>query len=147
MKVDRRWLWAGGILTIAGGGALALGVPLATLITLAAVLACPAAMYFGMGMMGRMQGGAETGGGARALDGRGAETHTPVALPASTGTGAPSRAPTLEAPRVNDDPVMILKRRLAAGEMTLEEYDRLLAVIARAGPGRNASPTGQGASR
>ncbi len=146
MEVDRRWLWAGGILTIAGG-ALALGVPIATLITLAAVLACPAAMYFGMGMMGRMQGGAEMGAGGRALDGRGAKTHTPLPLPAPTGTGAPSRAPALEAPPVNDDPVMILKRRLAAGEITLEEYDRLLAAISRPDPVRDTPVKGQGTSR
>lgn len=47
MKVDRKWLWIGG--AVAGAGAaLALGVPLGTLLIVAALLACPAAMYLGM---------------------------------------------------------------------------------------------------
>lgn len=47
MKIDRMWLWLGGAL--AGGGvALALGVPLGTLLIVAAILACPAMMLLGM---------------------------------------------------------------------------------------------------
>lgn len=86
MRVDRRWLWVGGILA-AAGAALALGVPLATLLTLAAVPACPAAMYLGMcgmGMMGRMQGRTEAGGAA-SPDGRDSGT---VAHRAAGGSGA-----------------------------------------------------------
>lgn len=144
MTVDRKWLWVGGILAVAGG-ALALGVPLATLITLAAVLACPAAMYFGMGMMGRMQGGAETGG-TSSPDGRGAGM-SKATRPAAAGAAmVPSEAPTTmrDAPPPIDDPVMILKRRLAAGDISLDEYDRLLAAISRPGPARDPSATGEG---
>ena len=47
MKVDRKWLWIGGAV-VGAGAALALGVPLGTLLIVAALLACPAAMYLGM---------------------------------------------------------------------------------------------------
>lgn len=47
MKIERKWLWGAGALT-AAAALFAAGVPLTTLIILAAVLACPAAMYFGM---------------------------------------------------------------------------------------------------
>ena len=140
MNVDRRWLWAGGILTIAGG-ALAMGVPLATLITIAAVLACPAARYFGMGMMGRMHGSAETGG-SPSHDGRGARTGEAVPRAAAGAAMAPSGAPALQAPPPADDPVMVLKRRLAAGDISLDEYERLRAAISRPDPGRVTSTTG-----
>jgi hypothetical protein len=143
MTADRRWLWVGGILAVVGG-ALALGVPLATLIRLAALLACPAAMYFGMGMMGRMHGGTETGG-TSSPDGRGAGTARPAA--AST-TMAPSQAPTtaLHASPDVDDPVIILKRRLASGNISLDEYDRVLAAVSRPGPALTSSATEQGTS-
>lgn len=148
MNVDPRWLWAGGILAIAGG-ALVLGVPLATVITIAAVLACPAAMYFGMGMMGRTHGGAEMGGGTRVLDGRDAATTGASApLPSASRPAAdPSLASERAAASDHEDPIVILKRRLAAGEIALAEYERLLAVISRPAPGRDEFPTGQGASR
>ncbi len=47
MRTQRRWLWIGGAIATAAA-ALALGLPLSTLLIVAAVLACPAAMYFGM---------------------------------------------------------------------------------------------------
>ncbi len=50
MKVDRRWLWVAGVLG-AGGLGLALGVPLGTLLIVAALLACPVMMMRGMGGM------------------------------------------------------------------------------------------------
>ncbi len=56
MARGRRWFWLAGALVVALG-ALAWGIPLATLLTIAALLACPAAMFLGMGMMGRMQDG------------------------------------------------------------------------------------------
>ena len=102
MTVDRRWLWAGGALAVAGG-ALALGVPLATPITIAAVLACPAAMYFGMGMMGRMHGSAEAGG-SPSHDDRGARTGEAVPQAAAGSAMAPSGAPAPQAAPPADDP-------------------------------------------
>lgn len=56
MKIDRKWMWAGGAL--AGAAVLvAAGVPLITVVLLAAVLACPAAMFLGMRGMQHGQGG------------------------------------------------------------------------------------------
>ena len=50
----RLWLWIGGVL--AGAAlALAFGVSLGTLLVVAAILACPVAMYFGMRGMGTQQ--------------------------------------------------------------------------------------------
>jgi hypothetical protein len=55
MATQRRWLWiGGGVLAVAA--ALALGVPLASVSVLAAALACPLAMYFGMRGIGMGQG-------------------------------------------------------------------------------------------
>jgi hypothetical protein len=150
MAIDRRWLWVGGILAVAGG-ALALGVSLATLLTLAAVLACPAAMYFGMcgmGMKGRMQEGADTKGPVSS-DGRGAGTATALPPAAAGTTMAPSHAsstPTLSPLPLIDDPVTILKRRLASGEISLDDYDRLLAAVSRPDPARSSPAPGQGTS-
>lgn len=56
MKSKDRWLWFGGALA-AGGVALALGVPLGTVLIVAALLACPVTMYFGMRGMHRASGG------------------------------------------------------------------------------------------
>ena len=54
MTHARLWLWLGGVL--AGVAlALALGVPLGTLLVVAAILACPVAMYFGMRGVGSQQ--------------------------------------------------------------------------------------------
>ncbi len=54
MRSARTWLWIVGI--IAGVAvALAFGVSLGTLVIVAAVLACPIAMYFGMRGMGSQQ--------------------------------------------------------------------------------------------
>ena len=47
MTINRKWLWIGGA-AAGAAAALALGVPLATLLLVAAVLACPAMMLFGM---------------------------------------------------------------------------------------------------
>ena len=54
MSSARTWLWIIGI--IAGVAvALAFGVSLGTLLIVAALLACPIAMYFGMRGMGSQQ--------------------------------------------------------------------------------------------
>ena len=54
MSAPRTWLWRGGI--IAGVAvALAFGVSLGTLLIVAALLACPIGMYFGMRGMGMQQ--------------------------------------------------------------------------------------------
>ena len=54
MRSARTWLWMVGI--IAGVAvALAFGVSLGTLLIVAALLACPIAMYFGMRGMGSQQ--------------------------------------------------------------------------------------------
>ena len=55
MTKQRKWLWVGGVIA-AAVTALALGVPLNTLLLLGAVLLCPAAMYFGMSGMGTQRG-------------------------------------------------------------------------------------------
>jgi uncharacterized membrane protein YdjX (TVP38/TMEM64 family) len=55
MTTQRTWVWiGGGVLAVVA--ALALGVPLGTIVVLAAVLACPLAMYFGMRGMSMGQG-------------------------------------------------------------------------------------------
>ncbi|MGH2374543.1 MAG: DUF2933 domain-containing protein [bacterium] len=56
MKIERKWLWLGGAV-VGAGGALALGVPLGTLLIVAAVLACPLMMLFGMRGMHQGAGG------------------------------------------------------------------------------------------
>ncbi len=56
MKLDRKWLWRGGAV-VGAGAALALGVPLGTLLVVAAVLACPLMMLFGMRGMQQGAGG------------------------------------------------------------------------------------------
>ena len=56
MKIERKWLWLGG--AVAGhGAALALGVPLGTLLIVTAVLVCPLMMFFGMRGMQHGSGG------------------------------------------------------------------------------------------
>ncbi len=47
MMPQRLWLWIGGVI-IGAAAALALGVSLGTLLVMAAILACPVSMYFGM---------------------------------------------------------------------------------------------------
>ncbi len=115
MQVGRRWYWLGAALVVAGG-VLVAGVPLGTLLTIAALLACPAAMYFGMGMMGRP--GASQAGGDPAHQPGSAQMYEDTAL--------------LESPPPGD-PLTVLKLRLAKGDITLEEYERLAVVLA--GPG------------
>ena len=51
---QRRWLWIGGGVA-AVGTALALSVPPGNVLIVAAALACPLAMYFGMRGMGMGQ--------------------------------------------------------------------------------------------
>jgi type III secretory pathway component EscV len=51
MTNQNKWLWIGAVVA-AVVIALALGVPLGTLLIVAAVLLCPAVMYFGMRGMG-----------------------------------------------------------------------------------------------
>lgn len=55
MKINRMWLWLGAALAGAGV-ALALGVPLGTLLVVAAVLVCPLMMFLGMRGMHRAGG-------------------------------------------------------------------------------------------
>jgi hypothetical protein len=51
---QRQWLWVGaGVAAVAA--ALTLGVPLGSVLIVAAALACPVAMYFGMRGMGMGQ--------------------------------------------------------------------------------------------
>jgi uncharacterized membrane protein YdjX (TVP38/TMEM64 family) len=51
MTTQHTWVWIGsGVLAVAA--ALALGVPLGSVLIVAAILACPLAMYFGMRGMG-----------------------------------------------------------------------------------------------
>ena len=47
MTNQRKWLWVGGGV-VAAAATLALGVPPGTVLIVALVLLCPAAMYFGM---------------------------------------------------------------------------------------------------
>jgi putative Ca2+/H+ antiporter (TMEM165/GDT1 family) len=51
MTREGKWWVVGGIVA-AAAAALALGVPFGTLLIVAAILACPLAMYFGMRGMG-----------------------------------------------------------------------------------------------
>jgi hypothetical protein len=51
MTRQGKWLVVGGIVA-AAAAALALGVPLGSLLIVAVILACPLAMYFGMRGMG-----------------------------------------------------------------------------------------------
>ena len=131
MNPNRRMWWLGGIVVVAGA-ALAAGVPLTTLLYLGAILACPAAMFFGMGMMGRMQSAPEPERAPASPNALPEPVRSPVALP------EPPQRATLDSqgkevvadPYADDDPVMILKRRLARGEIIVEEYERLMAVVA-----------------
>ncbi len=116
MKTNRTWLWLGGALVVAAG-ILALGVPLGTVLTIAAVLACPAAMFLGMGMMGRMQGG------------QAVEPSGPPAVPGAAAAGTSPMGPESAGGHETEDPIAILKRRLARGEVSLEEYERLAMAI------------------
>lgn len=59
MTTQRKWLWAGGIVA-AAAALLALGVPPLTLLLIALILGCPAAMYFGRGMGGKVMGSEST---------------------------------------------------------------------------------------
>jgi uncharacterized protein (DUF2062 family) len=52
--IQHRWLWIGAGVA-AAAAALALGVPLGSVLIVAAALACPLAMYFGMRGMGMGQ--------------------------------------------------------------------------------------------
>jgi hypothetical protein len=54
MTIQRSWLWIGGGVA-AVATVLALGVPPGSVLILAAALACPLAMYFGMRGMGMGQ--------------------------------------------------------------------------------------------
>jgi hypothetical protein len=104
MKRDRRWFWLGVAVAVVGA-ALAAGVPLATILTIADVLVCPAAMYFGMATMGRppaaIQHDETAGSTGQATRGEVAARSAPAVLPEATGDGA--------------DPLVILKSRLTKG--------------------------------
>jgi len=121
MRGNRTWLWIGGALAGAAG-ALVLGVPLRTVLTVAALLVCPAAMFLGMGMMGGMQpAGARETPRTTATEAPG----HPAAPGVDTGAGVGAR----DAVGGADDPITILRRRLAKGELSVEEYERLATVI------------------
>ncbi len=139
MPVDRRWYWLGAALAVAGIALLA-GMPLGTLLYVAALLACPAAMFFGMGMMGRTS--TSDAGGMGSQPGSPQVERADTAMPAAP-VGPSDHAPLdfveppshhREAPRPDEDPLVILKIRLAKGEITLEEYDRLVAAIMHPDP-------------
>lgn len=124
MKSDRRWYWLGAAV-VAAGVALAAGVPLATILTFALVLACPAMMFLGMCMMGRPRASGQgdrmaSSAGPQQTQGEVAARSAATALPEATADGA--------------DPLPILKIRLAKGDITLEEYDRLLARVSAPDP-------------
>lgn len=126
---DRRWLWLTGAL-IAVLGALAWGIPLGTLLTIAALLACPAAMLFGMGMMGRTQEGGMACHSGAPGKAHGETPRMSLAGPSGSETSTAPQGQTGSASLVADeDPILILKRRLAAGQISLEEYERLAAAI------------------
>jgi len=112
MAVGRKWYWLGAALG-AAGIALAAGIPLGTVLYAAAILACPAAMFFGMGMMGGTQGREQR-----------------ASVPPVQPRLEEARAPAVPL----DDPLMILKRRLASGEISVEEYERMTAVISSPSP-------------
>jgi hypothetical protein len=134
---DRRWVWLGGALAVALA-AIAWGVPLVTLLSVAALLACPAAMLFGMGAMCRMQG-AQTADRAAAearLRERAFLSTPTLTLPARDGEAA-GIAPAHEA-------IAILKRRLAQGDITTDEYDRLMAIVAAPAPVAPGAAMSQG---
>jgi len=86
MKVDRKWLWLGGAL-IGGAGALALGVSLGTLLIVAALLACPAAMFFGMRGMHQGAGGMASHMGSQETP------HGEPGLPASSSESSTTEEP------------------------------------------------------
>lgn len=137
MQVDRRWYWLGAALA-AAGFALVAGMPLGTVLYVAALLACPAAMLFGMGMMGRTS--ASDGGGMVSRPGFPQVGRADMAMPAAPA-GPSDPAPLegltphhLENPHPDEDPLAILKIRLAKGEILLEEYDRLVAAIIHPDP-------------
>ncbi|MGQ0572490.1 MAG: hypothetical protein ACT4P5_23525 [Armatimonadota bacterium] len=93
MKLDRKWLLLGCALAGAAA-ALALGVPLGTLLVVAALLACPAAMF--LGMRG-MQAGS---GGAMACHPESQETRRDAAHPTATSAAAlPDSSDPVEASR------------------------------------------------
>lgn len=131
MKTNRTWLWLSGAL-VAIAGALGLGIPLGTVLTVAALLACPAAMFLGMGMMGRMQGGGTMEHPAGSREVRRADAAGQARLPAISGietSGEHPRGPASADGREREDPIGILKLRLAKGDISLEEYERLATAI------------------
>ena len=69
MMTQRTWWWIGAGVA-AAAAVLALGVPLGSVLILAATLACPLAMYFGMRGMGMGQGCGHKGMHGHKDDGR-----------------------------------------------------------------------------
>jgi len=133
MEVDRRWLWGLGLLGV-GGGALAMGVPLSTLLYVAALLACPAVMFFGMGMMSKTGTGSQRGSMAYHA-GPGQEERDRSQSTSAAATLAEGRlddsAQVTQSSNLPDrlNPVAILKIRLAKGEIVLDEYERLITAV------------------
>jgi hypothetical protein len=124
---DRRWVWLGGTVAVAFD-ALAWGVPLVTLLSIAALLACPTAMLFGMGAMCRMQG-AQTADRA-AAEARPRERGV-LSTPSLT---LPARDGDAEETATAHEAIAILKRRLAQGDIRTDEYDRLMAIVSAPAP-------------
>lgn len=83
MQVNRRWLWIAGGLG-AAGGALALGVPLGTVLIVAALLACPIMMSLGMRGSHHGTGGMGSRPGSEAIDGKREEAASPRVEPSTT---------------------------------------------------------------
>src|SRR2546427_447385 len=151
MNVDRRWICLGGALAV-GVGALAFGVPLATLLYVAALLACPAVMFFGMGMMSKT--GAATQGRGMGCHGDPGQAERDrsqsASVPATLVEGKPDDGvQATQSSNLADrlDPVAILKIRLAKGEIALDEYERLITAVSEThGPSRRAQPPRVGMS-
>jgi len=88
VKIERKWVWGAGALT-AAAALLAAGVPLTTLIILAAVLACPAAMFFGMR-------GTQHGAGGMACHPGSQESRADSAAPTVPASEADRREPAVK---------------------------------------------------
>lgn len=94
MKIKRTWLWIGGA-ALGAAAALAAGVPLGTLLIVAALLACPVMMSLGMRGMHTGSGAQGAGGMAGCAPGmhesEKAQPDTKAASPEPRTAGEPAR--------------------------------------------------------